>query len=131
MKAQTLAKQTESSDQVIPNGLTDQNGQLELNGEKPTNGKIEPKVIDIEDAVPDAEVDKRNMDKILDKTRGFVKYKRNNQQYRNVSVRMKDWNEIYDHKGVRKELRTQAARYRISSCIIALSRPNTKLKFHT
>ncbi|XP_033635249.1 putative glutamate synthase [NADPH] [Asterias rubens] len=110
IKDETLAKQMASSDQVVPNGLTNHTDPIELNEGKPTNGKTEPKVIDIEDAVPDAEVDKRNMDKILDKTRGFVKYKRNNQQYRKVSVRMKDWNEIYDHKGVRKELRTQAAR---------------------
>ena len=69
IKDKTLAKQTASSDQVVPNGLTNQTDPIELNEGKLTNGKTEPKVIDIEDAVPDAEVDKRNMDKILDKTR--------------------------------------------------------------
>ncbi|KAG1666594.1 putative glutamate synthase [NADPH] [Nymphon striatum] len=64
---------------------------------------IEPKVKDIEDVVP------INM-KSLDKTRGFMKYKRNKQSYRKVEERHEDWKEIYDHSAVRKELKVQAAR---------------------
>lgn len=31
--------------------------------------------------------------------------------YRDAADRLNDWNEIYDFKGVRKTIRTQAARY--------------------
>ncbi|CAK9290108.1 unnamed protein product [Gordionus sp. m RMFG-2023] len=47
---------------------------------------------------------------VLDKTRGFVKYKRHKNPYRPVQDRMKDWGEIYDHKKVKETLRVQAAR---------------------
>ncbi|XP_022089869.1 putative glutamate synthase [NADPH] isoform X1 [Acanthaster planci] len=118
LKATNLARQreVEPASQPLTNGVTNmngptnQNGPLEINGERPTNKKTEPKVIDIEEAVPDAEMGKKNLERVLDKTRGFVKYKRNNQPYRKVAMRMKDWGEIYDHKAVKKELRTQAAR---------------------
>jgi glutamate synthase (NADPH/NADH) len=56
-------------------------------------------VKDIEDTV-----------KKLDKTSGFYKYARNMNQYREVTERVKDWNEIYNHKEVRKHLKKQAAR---------------------
>ncbi len=42
--------------------------------------------------------------------RGFVKYKRATNQYRGADERLKDWNEVYNHKGVMEGLQTQAAR---------------------
>ena len=39
-----------------------------------------------------------------------MKYKRQTGHYRPVEKRMEDWNEIYNFKGVRKGLKTQAAR---------------------
>ncbi|KAK7108161.1 hypothetical protein V1264_015947 [Littorina saxatilis] len=64
-----------------------------------------PDVVDIEDTVPDA-----NKNMALDKTRGFVKYKRATYQYRGAEERQKDWDEIYNHKTVTEGLRMQAAR---------------------
>ncbi len=51
------------------------------------------KVIDMEDAVLDAETHKKRMGK-LDKSRGFMKYKRQNETYRPPRKRVKDWKEI-------------------------------------
>lgn len=58
---------------------------------------VEPKVMDIEEAVPD-------------KVRGFIKYPRERGVYRTADARQDDWGEIYNFTGVRKTLRTQAAR---------------------
>lgn len=62
----------------------------------------EQKVKDIEDAIPDQSK--------LDKSRGFMKYKRIKGYYRDVSKRSKDWEEIFDHQFIRKNVRTQASR---------------------
>jgi glutamate synthase (NADPH/NADH) len=43
-------------------------------------------------------------------SRGFVKYDRTSNQYRDVKIRQKDWKEIYNHNGVMKGLQKQAAR---------------------
>lgn len=72
----------------------------------------EPKKIvkDIEESIKDMALEKRKMDKNLDKVRGFVKYKRETQSYRPPAERMKDWKEIYNFEHVRRNLKTQAAR---------------------
>lgn len=57
------------------------------------------KVADIEDSA-----------KSFDKLKGFYKYERNNEPYRKVEVRIKDWDEIHNHSEVRKNLPKQAAR---------------------
>jgi len=67
-------------------------------------------VKDIEDAVNDVTMKKRKREVLLDKTRGFVKYKRETKLYRDPSVRQNDWEEIFDFKNVRRGLKTQAAR---------------------
>ncbi|ODN06304.1 Glutamate synthase [NADH], amyloplastic [Orchesella cincta] len=57
----------------------------------------EPKIKDIEETIPD-------------KVRGFMKYPRERGVYRAAPDRADDWGEIYNFTGVRKTLRTQAAR---------------------
>jgi hypothetical protein len=42
--------------------------------------------------------------------RGFVKYRRAKNQYRPPKERINDWGEIYNHDGVKKGLKKQAAR---------------------
>lgn len=71
---------------------------------------VEPTVRDIEEAIADIALEKKRADKILDKTRGFIKYKRETGMYRVADKRMKDWDEIYNFPHVRKGLRVQAAR---------------------
>uniref|UniRef100_A0A0K2SWT2 glutamate synthase (NADH) n=1 Tax=Lepeophtheirus salmonis TaxID=72036 RepID=A0A0K2SWT2_LEPSM len=46
----------------------------------------------------------------LDKTKGFMKYPRVYDNYRDPESRTKDWDEIYDFPKVRKSLKVQAAR---------------------
>uniref|UniRef100_A0A1S6KZN6 Glutamate synthase [NADH] n=2 Tax=Nilaparvata lugens TaxID=108931 RepID=A0A1S6KZN6_NILLU len=67
-------------------------------------------VRDIEETITDTGVEKKRLEKILDKTRGFVKYQRETAPYRSAEKRMKDWDEIYNFPHVRKGLRVQAAR---------------------
>ncbi|XP_050676188.1 uncharacterized protein LOC126973096 isoform X2 [Leptidea sinapis] len=76
-----------------------------------TNGKVDENgVVDIEEAVRDIEKDKKNLEKIIDKTRGFIKYPRETLMYRPAEKRMRDWDEIYNFAHVRRGLRVQAAR---------------------
>ena len=65
---------------------------------------------DIEDSIADLAMKKKKRDTLLDKTRGFVKYKRETKLYRDPVKRQEDWGEIYDFKNVRRGLKTQAAR---------------------
>ncbi|ESO94104.1 hypothetical protein LOTGIDRAFT_239527 [Lottia gigantea] len=72
--------------------------------------KPEKNVQDIEETIPDDTQNQKNIQKALDKTRGFVKYNRATYQYRDPDSRQKDWNEIFNHKQVKEGLRMQAAR---------------------
>lgn len=85
--------------------LTKQNSAVAL-----SNGKSEPAIKDIEEAILDEKLTGKLAEKILDKTRGFIKYKREKGMYRDPEERQNDYNEIYNFKHVRKGLKTQAAR---------------------
>merc|ERR1719187_14988 len=78
----------------------------EQNGSITNNNNIK----DIEDSINDIAMKKRKREVLLDKTRGFVKYKRETKMYRDPAVRQNDWDEIFDFKHVRRGLKTQAAR---------------------
>lgn len=74
------------------------------------NGRAEPAVQDIEESIRDEKLTGKLAEKVLDKTRGFIKYKREKGVYRDPEERLKDYDEIYNFKHVRKGLKTQAAR---------------------
>ncbi|KAF0453232.1 glutamate synthase [Gigaspora margarita] len=65
----------------------------------------EPSVADIEDSMVDEEIAKKKLDKV----RGFMKYKRKVDNYRNPVKRIKDWNEI-NARLSDTQLKLQAAR---------------------
>ncbi|CAG8678545.1 7432_t:CDS:2, partial [Dentiscutata heterogama] len=67
--------------------------------------EAEPSVVDIEDSMVDEELAKKKLDKI----RGFMKYKRKVDNYRNPIKRIKDWNEI-NARLSEPQLKVQAAR---------------------
>ncbi|XP_018895699.1 uncharacterized protein [Bemisia tabaci] len=69
----------------------------------------EQTVRDIEETVYDTALATKK-EKILDKTRGFLKYGRETGPYRPAEKRLKDWDEVYNFQHVRKGLRVQAAR---------------------
>ncbi|GAB1607751.1 glutamate synthase [NADH], amyloplastic-like [Argonauta hians] len=87
----------------IINELVDDGGLLHEPSE--TNN-----IADIEDAIQDVALEQKNLERKYDKLRGFVKYKRAENQYRETSERLGDWGEIYNHAKVKESLQMQAAR---------------------
>ena len=82
---------------------TGESNSIIENGEK-------DQINDIEDTVSDDAMKKKKRDVLVDKTRGFVKYKRATKIYRDAEERQNDWEEIFDFKSVKRGLKTQAAR---------------------
>ena len=74
----------------------------------PSSARPEPAVGDLEDSMVDDATTKQRMQK-LDKTRGFMKYKRLTEAYRPPRKRVKDWREI-SHRLTESELYYQSAR---------------------
>ncbi|OBZ75427.1 putative glutamate synthase [NADPH] [Grifola frondosa] len=68
----------------------------------------EPSMTDMEDSLVDDATTKQRLHK-LDKTRGFMKYKRLTEAYRPPRKRVKDWKEI-SHRLTEDELKYQSAR---------------------
>ncbi|GAB0093859.1 glutamate synthase [Sergentomyia squamirostris] len=87
------------------------------------NNHTEPAVKDIEDSVQDVAMEKKKLTQILDKTRGFIKYKRETTMYRDPVERQKDWDEVYNFSHVRRNLRRQAAR--CMECGVPFCQSNT------
>jgi glutamate synthase (NADH) len=75
---------------------------------RPPLGRHEPSVGDLEDSMLDDATSKSRQHK-LDKTRGFMKYKRLGEAYRPPRKRVKDWNEL-STRLTESELRYQTAR---------------------
>ncbi|TMS36388.1 hypothetical protein L596_003563 [Steinernema carpocapsae] len=75
-------------------------------------------VVDIESIVQP-----RLPEEPLDKTRGFVKYRRQKIVYRPAEQRLKDWDEVTDYHAVRSNIREQAAR--CMDCGIPFCQGNT------
>lgn len=68
----------------------------------------EPKLLDVEDTILDIENEKKAPLKI-DKAKGFMKYKRRNEKYRDSKDRTKDWNEMTSRLS-KEELKYETAR---------------------
>lgn len=83
---------------------------VNVNSTLKTNGfdKKSADVQDIEDTVTNESGSAT--EKVVDKTRGFMKYSREVQTYRPVEKRMNDWDEIYNFNHIRKGLKVQTAR---------------------
>ncbi|EGW30834.1 glutamate synthase, GLT1 [Spathaspora passalidarum NRRL Y-27907] len=71
-------------------------------------GGAEPKVLDVEDTIFNTDFEKKAPVK-LDKLRGFMKYKRRNERYRDAKDRTKDWNEMTSRL-TKEELKYETAR---------------------
>ncbi|KAJ8657427.1 hypothetical protein O0I10_006983 [Lichtheimia ornata] len=69
---------------------------------------VEPQVEDVEDSILDEKAIQERRAK-LDKVRGFMKYKRRNEGYRNAKKRGSDWEEI-NYRLTRSQLHEQGAR---------------------
>ncbi|KAJ7929220.1 hypothetical protein B0H13DRAFT_940898 [Mycena leptocephala] len=73
-----------------------------------SRSRHEPAVVDLEDSLVDDSTTKQRLNK-LDKTRGFMKYKRLGEAYRPPRKRVKDWKEI-SSRLTESELKYQSAR---------------------
>jgi glutamate synthase (NADPH/NADH) len=65
-------------------------------------------LLDIEESVTDAKAEKKKA-LVLDKTRGFMKYQRRSEKYRNPKTRTRDWAELSQRLN-EDELKYQSAR---------------------
>ncbi|KAI9792297.1 MAG: glutamate synthase [NADH] [Peltula sp. TS41687] len=75
--------------------------------EKTDKDKV--KMADIEESVGDAKAEKKRSALVLDKTKGFMKYQRRGEKYRNVKTRTRDWQEL-SSRLTEDELKYQTAR---------------------
>ncbi|KAF2084403.1 glutamate synthase [Saccharata proteae CBS 121410] len=66
-------------------------------------------LLDIEESVGDAKAEKKRSALVLDKTRGFMKYQRRSEKYRNPKTRTRDWQELSQRLN-EDELKYQTAR---------------------
>lgn len=66
-------------------------------------------MLDIEDSISDSKTEKKRSALVLDKTRGFMKYNRRSEKYRNPISRTRDWGEISSRLS-EDELKYQSAR---------------------
>ncbi|KAK3706481.1 glutamate synthase [NADH] [Vermiconidia calcicola] len=66
-------------------------------------------LMDIEESIQDGKAEKKRSALVLDKTRGFMKYQRRKEPYRNVKTRTRDWQELNSRLN-EDELKYQAAR---------------------
>lgn len=66
-------------------------------------------LLDIEESVGDAKAEKKRSALVLDKTKGFMKYQRRSEKYRNPQTRTKDWGELSARLN-EDELKYQSAR---------------------
>ncbi|KAF8317483.1 FMN-linked oxidoreductase [Clavulina sp. PMI_390] len=103
------ASQVDLADEAISEVLAktskpiNSSSQLQVTFRKP-----EQPIVDLEDAALDEETTRQRMKK-LDKTKGFMKYKRLNEAYRPARKRVKDWREISTRLS-ETELKYQSAR---------------------
>jgi glutamate synthase (NADPH/NADH) len=66
-------------------------------------------LLDIEESVDDAKANKKRAALVLDKTKGFMKYQRRSEKYRNPKTRTRDWQELSTRLN-EDELKYQTAR---------------------
>lgn len=76
---------------------------------KPAAEEKKTDMLDIEDSISDSKTEKKRSALILDKTRGFMKYNRRSEKYRNPVSRTRDWAEL-SSRLTEDELKYQSAR---------------------
>ncbi|GAA6020313.1 hypothetical protein JCM10207_003222 [Rhodosporidiobolus poonsookiae] len=91
-----------------PLALTNGNGAVNGHGQAEEKKAAEPALVDLEDSMVDVPAAKKRVEQ-LDKVKGFMKYKRLTEPYRNPRKRIGDWQEISARLSD-DELKVQAAR---------------------
>lgn len=86
--------------------------QQHIKSERPNaaaDGESKKNILDIEDSISDPNMEKKRSALVLDKTRGFMKYSRRSEKYRNPVTRTRDWAEL-SGRLTEDELKYQSAR---------------------
>lgn len=102
---QNDSQQTHAQEEVIMFGGKSAAAAAAAAAEKTDSGAL---LVDIEDNVVDVELAQKR-EKNLDKIRGFIKYQRQTDKYRDPRRRIRDWNEVNKRLSP-NELQVQAAR---------------------
>lgn len=104
------AKKAEYPLPLLPNNLARQfhEGSKKQEHEKNAHAKKND-MLDIEESFGDAKAEKKKSALILDKTKGFMKYQRRGEKYRNPMSRIRDWKELSTRLND-DELKYQSAR---------------------
>ncbi|KAK4947469.1 glutamate synthase [NADH] [Elasticomyces elasticus] len=105
------AKKAEYPLPLLPGNAVRELHQEQLNNAHEQEGKQKKaEMLDIEEGINgDADQAKSKAALVLDKTRGFMKYSRRAEKYRNAKTRVKDWGELSSRLN-EDELKYQAAR---------------------
>ncbi|WFD33348.1 alanine dehydrogenase [Malassezia cuniculi] len=105
--AKAAAEKRRSSHVDLLGTLSRHGSQVDITASGESH-KHEPAVADVEDALLDEDLAKARLGK-LDKTRGFMKYRRLGEQYRSAASRVRDYREL-SSRLTEPELRYQTAR---------------------
>ena len=68
-------------------------------------------LLDIEESIGDEKANKKRSALVLDKTKGFMKYQRRSEKYRNPTTRTRDWSELS------KRLNEDELKYQTARCM--------------
>lgn len=104
------AKKAEYPLPILPNNPARQiqEQSLKIKHDKATHAKKND-ILDIEESVGDVKAEKKRSALVLDKTKGFMKYQRRAERYREPESRTRDWKELSSRLND-DELKYQAAR---------------------
>jgi len=97
-EAEKLNKKSEYTLPIISNSVV-----------KDHSKKSNNDLLDIEESITDSKMEEKKSALILDKTKGFMKYQRRAEKYRDTKVRTKDWKELSSRLN-EDELKYQTAR---------------------
>ena len=105
------AKKTEYPLPILPgNAVRDlHESSREKTHEKEEKEDKKNELLDIEESIQDGKAEKKRSALVLDKTRGFMKYQRRAEKYRNAKTRTRDWSELNSRLN-EDELKYQTAR---------------------
>jgi glutamate synthase (NADPH/NADH) len=103
------AKKAEHPLPILPGQAVRTLHEEQIKASEDKHAEKKSDLLDIEESVSDAAAEKKRSALVLDKTRGFMKYQRRSEKYRNPKTRTRDWQEISSRLG-EDELKYQTAR---------------------
>ena len=105
------AKKKEYPLPILPGQAVRELHQESINQQADKEAKEHKKneLMDIEESIQDSKAEKKRSQLVLDKTKGFMKYQRRAEKYRNVKTRTRDWQELSSRLN-EDELKYQTAR---------------------